>query len=141
MGGATAFSLLLTPFILPLLLGAVGFGAGGVVAGSWAAAIHALIGNVAGGSLFALCQAIGAGAVVPFLGYVAGAVGATALMEALRMVMRSTLAAHIAGMARGWATHIAGIAGGWARHYMSIMARSIRMVVQNRMVLGGFLLN
>ena len=44
----------------PLVLGAVGFGAGGVVSGSIAAGVHSMIGNVAPGSLFASLQSAGA---------------------------------------------------------------------------------
>ena len=44
----------------PLVLTAVGFSTGGVVAGSMAAAAHSAIGNVAAGSLFATLQSIGA---------------------------------------------------------------------------------
>jgi hypothetical protein len=75
VGGATA------PLWIPAVLGGVGFGAGGVAAGtclvvsldkpltyhvgSMAAAIQAGIGNVAAGSLFATCQGVGAGAALP----------------------------------------------------------------------------
>lgn len=41
------------------VLAAAGFGAGGVAAGSAAAAVQATIGNVAAGSLFAACQSAG----------------------------------------------------------------------------------
>jgi len=41
------------------ILAAVGFGPGGVVAGSIAAAIQAQIGAVAAGSVFAALQALG----------------------------------------------------------------------------------
>lgn len=73
-------------------MGAVGFGASGVVGGQYLDAISALydeptefltgslaaliqggIGNVAAGSLFAICQSVGAGGALPVLGYVAGA--------------------------------------------------------------------
>ena len=43
------------PFVLP----ALGFGAGGVVAGSYAAAWHSSIGIVTQGSLFATLQSAG----------------------------------------------------------------------------------
>ena len=42
--------------IIPI---ALGFGGAGVVAGSAAAAIQSGIGNVVGGSLFAICQSLG----------------------------------------------------------------------------------
>lgn len=38
----------------------LGFGAGGVVAGSIAAGVQSMIGNVAAGSLFAALQSLGA---------------------------------------------------------------------------------
>jgi hypothetical protein len=78
------------PFAAPVLLGAVGFGALGPVAGSalpgdlekrsltchltgtTAAVIQAGIGNVAAGSLFAGAQAVAMGAAVPALGYAIG---------------------------------------------------------------------
>ena len=44
----------------PIILPAVGFGAGGVLAGSAAAAVQSTIGNVAAGSLFATLQSVGA---------------------------------------------------------------------------------
>ncbi|KAI0951709.1 hypothetical protein AcV7_007729 [Taiwanofungus camphoratus] len=71
-GGAVAGAAL-APVVAPIALGAVGFGASGVVGGSLAALIQGGIGNVAAGSLFAICQSIGAGGALPVLGYVAGA--------------------------------------------------------------------
>merc|ERR1712018_702002 len=47
------------PLAATAALGAAGFSAGGVVAGSMAAAWQASIGNVAAGSLFAMCQSVG----------------------------------------------------------------------------------
>jgi hypothetical protein len=38
---------------------AAGFGSSGIMAGSLAAGIHSVIGNVSAGSLFATCQSIG----------------------------------------------------------------------------------
>jgi len=43
----------------PVVISAVGFGSGGVVAGSTAAAIHSSIGNVVAGSWFASMQSAG----------------------------------------------------------------------------------
>ncbi|KAI0915498.1 hypothetical protein AcV5_003701 [Taiwanofungus camphoratus] len=71
-GGAVAGAAL-APVVAPIALGAVGFGASGVVGGSLAALIQGGIGNVAAGSLFAICQSVGAGGALPVLGYVAGA--------------------------------------------------------------------
>ena len=48
--------------------------------GSWAAGIQAGIGNVAAGSSFAVAQSVGAGAALPFIGFVgAAAIGAAAV--------------------------------------------------------------
>lgn len=58
------------------ILAGIGFTAGGVLAGSIAAASQALIGNVAAGSLFAICQSIGAaGFSFPFMLLVSGVSG------------------------------------------------------------------
>ena len=76
-----------------VLLPALGFGGGGVVAGSVAAGWQATIGNVAGGSLFAALQSVGAagglswgttaavGATGGVVGAVAGAVGGAAVAD------------------------------------------------------------
>jgi len=58
------------------LLGVVGFGPGGVIAGSLAAAIQSSIGSVAAGSLFAFLTSAAAGGAAAAV--VAGAVQATA---------------------------------------------------------------
>lgn len=73
---------------VPVALGAAGFGAGGVVAGSAAAAIQAGIGNVAAGSLFAVCQSVGAAGL------------ATSTM------VGATAAGTVAGVAGGAVTHV-----------------------------------
>ncbi|PWY84927.1 hypothetical protein BO70DRAFT_334971 [Aspergillus heteromorphus CBS 117.55] len=74
--------------VLPCL----GFGAGGVQAGSIAAAIHTFIGKVAGGSLFAVFQSAGAGGagiwIVNAVVQVAGAVFGVGV--------------GVVGWARGW---------------------------------------
>lgn len=86
VGGAV-----ITPPLAPLVVGLVGFGPGGVVAGmfakfnestsssdkfivagSTAAAIQAGIGNVVAGGAFAGAQAVGAGAAVPLVGQAIG---------------------------------------------------------------------
>ncbi|KAI5900241.1 uncharacterized protein SCHCODRAFT_01145136 [Schizophyllum commune H4-8] len=61
----TALSLILAPILGPVILGALGFGPGGVVALSWAAIMQANIGNVVAGSLFALAQSAGATGIIP----------------------------------------------------------------------------
>ena len=53
--GGTAL-VVAAPIALPVL----GFGAGGVAAGSAAAAVHGVIGNVVAGSVFATLQSAGA---------------------------------------------------------------------------------
>jgi hypothetical protein len=73
IGGCTIASAALAPVLMPLILSSLGFGAGGIAAGSVAAGIHAAIGNVAAGSLFAMCQAVGAGAALPLVGWLASA--------------------------------------------------------------------
>ncbi|KAL1687491.1 hypothetical protein GGG16DRAFT_62129 [Schizophyllum commune] len=79
---ATLFSLILIPIAGPAVLGALGFGPGGVVLGSWAAAAQAGIGNVVAGSAFALAQSAGAMGVIPLAWCAAGgaAGGAGALV-------------------------------------------------------------
>lgn len=67
------------------VLGAVGFGAAGPIAGTAAAAWQAGIGNVAGGSLFAMCQsaAMGGAALsggVTTVGATVATVGAGAIV-------------------------------------------------------------
>ena len=52
--------LALTAVAAPIVLPAIGFGTGGVMAGSVAAAAQSAIGNVAAGSLFATLQSLGA---------------------------------------------------------------------------------
>jgi hypothetical protein len=65
IGGVTVATTAIAPILPPVILNGVGFTAGGVAAGSWAAGVQASIGNVAAGSLFAAAQSIGAGAAVP----------------------------------------------------------------------------
>lgn len=69
--------LALTPILVPAALGVIGFGSAGVAAGSIAAAIQGPA--VASGSLFAICQSIGATGAIP-AAWVAlgGAAGAAA---------------------------------------------------------------
>jgi len=60
----------------PLVLSAAGFTAGGVAAGSAAAFVQSMIGNVAAGSWFALCQSAGAAGIATSSSAVIGTVGA-----------------------------------------------------------------
>lgn len=64
---------LFTPLVssIPLVLGAIGFGSAGVAAGSYAASIQTA--NTAAGSLFAICQSIGATGTLAGSTYAAGA--------------------------------------------------------------------
>ncbi|THH17918.1 hypothetical protein EW146_g2980 [Bondarzewia mesenterica] len=62
------------------IVGLLGFGSQGVVAGSWAAAVQAGIGNVAAGSPFAIAQSIGAGGVLPVLGFAIGAAAGSCIV-------------------------------------------------------------
>ncbi|KAL1722551.1 hypothetical protein EV715DRAFT_287088 [Schizophyllum commune] len=74
-----ALTAILMPILGPAMLGVMGFGSAGIVAGSLAALIHASIGNVAAGSVFAALQAAGATGTIPAAGiYISGAVGAAA---------------------------------------------------------------
>jgi len=59
--GVAVVVAILLPVVAPALLGIIGFGALGPIAGSFAAAIQAIIGNVAVGSLFATLQSIAMG--------------------------------------------------------------------------------
>jgi len=75
--GVAAVGVLLAPVVAVGIVGAFGFSTAGVVAGSLAATIHAGIGDVAAGSLFALAQSIGAGGALPAIfSAIAGAIGA-----------------------------------------------------------------
>jgi len=60
----------------PLALTTVGFGSAGVIGGSIAAGIQASIGNVAAGSMFALCQSAGAAGISAGTSAIIGSVGA-----------------------------------------------------------------
>jgi hypothetical protein len=83
---------IIAPIAAPALLGTVGFGSAGVGASmfpvvynneekthlrrdlvTWAAAWQSFIGNVAAGSIFAICQSVGAGGALPLAGYATGA--------------------------------------------------------------------
>jgi len=80
IGASATAGVIATPFVLTYGLGALGFSAGGVVAGSTAAGIQAGIGNVAAGSAFAIAQSIAMGGTVPIGctaigGGIGGAVG------------------------------------------------------------------
>lgn len=60
----------------PLLLPAMGFGAGGIAAGSIAACLQSMVGNVAAGSLFAALQSAGAAGLATSIQVGLGSAGA-----------------------------------------------------------------
>jgi hypothetical protein len=91
-GAAAVIGAALAPVLVPAVLGGVGFGAGGVAAGSLAAGVHALIGNIAAGSLFAFAQAIGAGAALPLIGYLVSAGLSAALTAKIVQWLKMELA-------------------------------------------------
>jgi hypothetical protein len=70
---SAATGAIIAPILIPFILNVMGFGAGGVAAGSLAAALHAIIGNVAAGSVFAALQAMGATGLIGAVGVLAGA--------------------------------------------------------------------
>ncbi|KAG6816151.1 hypothetical protein H0H93_008482, partial [Arthromyces matolae] len=72
-GLGMAIGSILTPLLAAPILGLVGFGAAGPVAGTMAAAIQSGMGSIAAGSPFALAQSIAmGGAAVPLAGVAAG---------------------------------------------------------------------
>ncbi|KAF7300360.1 hypothetical protein HMN09_00919300 [Mycena chlorophos] len=77
--GITVVATVAAPLVLVGVIHAIGFGSSGVVAASIAAGLQSAIGNVAAGSLFAICQSIGAGgaalAVAAPVAAAAGGVG------------------------------------------------------------------
>jgi len=74
VGGGIAVGLVAPP----LLINVLGFTPGGVAAGSAAAGIHAGIGNVAAGSVFAALQSAGAAGLAPGTCVVVAGLGGTA---------------------------------------------------------------
>ncbi|KAI0289367.1 hypothetical protein BC826DRAFT_1107082 [Russula brevipes] len=65
IGAGAVVGTLLTPVVVPVSLGWIGFGAAGPLAGSLAAGWQASIGSVAAGSLFATAQSVAMGGAVP----------------------------------------------------------------------------
>ena len=61
-----------------MVLSMIGFGSGGVIANSLAAAWHSSIGNVATGSTFSMLQSIGATGITAAAGPVIGILGGAA---------------------------------------------------------------
>ncbi|KAF9459708.1 hypothetical protein BDZ94DRAFT_1267483 [Collybia nuda] len=75
------------PVAAPAVLGLVGFGGSGPIAGSLAAIIQSSIGSVVAGSPFAIAQSIAMGGAVPLVGFViGGAIAAGAAVTAVRML-------------------------------------------------------
>ncbi|KAI0959077.1 hypothetical protein AcW1_004011 [Taiwanofungus camphoratus] len=94
--GGAAVGAFLAPIVATTALGFVGFSAAGPVAGSLAAILHSHIGNVAAGSLFALCQSIAMGGHLPAIGYAAGA----AVGGAAAGIVAETHSGHEYGVSR-----------------------------------------
>jgi galactitol-specific phosphotransferase system IIC component len=122
IGGCTIASAALAPVLMPLILSGLGFGAGGVVSGSVAASIHAAIGNVAAGSLFAMCQAVGAGAALPLVGWLASAgLGLVAGIIIDKLGRASKRLFEKFGI----------------RSYLEQMAGTVRLLTRNKGLFGG----
>jgi hypothetical protein len=118
IGGAGVVATALAPVLVPLILSGVGFSASGVVAGSWAAGVHASIGNVAGGSLFALAQSVAAGGLLPIVGWLASAgLGLSAGM--ITDVVRILFLRLSTGWYREYVTTAAGVAGMLLRNQLA----------------------
>jgi hypothetical protein len=73
VGAMTAAGAIAAPIFIPLILNAVGFSSGGVVAGTLAASWQAAIGNVVAGSLFAMLQSMAATGAISLVGVLASA--------------------------------------------------------------------
>jgi len=99
--------VLLSISVIPIL-NLIGFTAGGVAAGSRAAAIHSGIGNVTAGSPFAIAQAAGAGGAIPVV--VAGIIVGFVLIGSGAAIDRGIRA----GIAR-FASRISGGISRWFR--------------------------
>ncbi|KAH9956243.1 hypothetical protein BC827DRAFT_1232503 [Russula dissimulans] len=79
VAAGAAAGVALTPVVAPILVGAVGFGAAGPVAGTLATIWQASIGNVVAGSAFAVAQSIGMGGAIPIgISAIGAAIGAVA---------------------------------------------------------------
>jgi hypothetical protein len=68
------------PLLAPAVLGVIGFGALGPVAGGIAASIQSGIGSVIAGSGFSVAQSVAMGGALPVIGYVVAGVAAAALV-------------------------------------------------------------
>jgi hypothetical protein len=87
---AAVLGAVLAPVLVPLILGGLGgvtggglvaggLAAGGIVASSLIAGVHASVGSVAGGGLFALAHSVGASAV-PLVGLASAKLGLSAAL-------------------------------------------------------------
>ncbi|KAJ3491922.1 hypothetical protein NLI96_g384 [Meripilus lineatus] len=74
-----AAGAVIAPGVLVGVLLIVGFGPGGVIAGSLAASLHSGIGTVAAGSAFAICQSIAAGGAAALPALLAAGAGGAAI--------------------------------------------------------------
>lgn len=78
-GAAVVVGAIALPVAIPVVIGAAGFGAGGIVAGSWAASLMASYGGtVVAGSACAVLQSVGAAGVGVAGTTLAGVVGGAA---------------------------------------------------------------
>lgn len=83
VGTATAITL------VPMVVGAAGFGPAGISAGSWAAAWQSSIGSVAAGSIFSIIQSAGAASsLVASTSYTLAAAGTTGAAAATLKLIR-----------------------------------------------------
>jgi hypothetical protein len=126
-GGVATVGAALAPILIPLLLHGVGFGGGGVVAGSWAAGVHASLGNVAAGGLFSLSQSVGAGGALPLVGYLAGAglgLSISFAAETVRFVLMKL-----------WERGIKLVQNAF-RKYILMMKEAIRVMWENPCTIG-----
>jgi hypothetical protein len=118
IGGAGVVATALAPVLVPLILSGVGFTTAGVAAGSWAAGVHASIGNVAAGSLFALAQSVAAGGLLPIVGWLASAgLGLSAGM--ITDVVRILYLRVSTGWYREYVVTAAGVAGMLLRNQLA----------------------
>jgi hypothetical protein len=106
IGGAGVVATALAPVLVPLILNGVGFTTAGVAAGSWAAGVHASIGNVAAGGL------------LPIVGWLASAgLGLSAGM--ITDVVRILYLRVSTGWYREYVVTAAGVAGMLLRNQLA----------------------
>ncbi|KAK7681790.1 hypothetical protein QCA50_015137 [Cerrena zonata] len=105
-----AIATCLAPILALPVFGWIGFASVGPIAGSWAAAIQAMIGNVAAGSVFAAIQSAAMGGALPAFVYVVfGAIGGVVGYVASVLGLAATGASFVASCF----TAVTGLASGW----------------------------